>query len=299
MIASILTTIFFALSAVFGKRTADIFGSIAGNFWRLAIAAASLALITLLADPDSFARPTFLWFFISGIVGFGIGDIGLFLAYPRLGSRLTMLIDLCLAPVFGAIGEFLWLGTSISQSEGFAVFLILVGVGLALVSRRDSSRPHRRNIAGVLLATLAGCGQGFGAVIGRHAESLSADISIEISGASAAFQRVLGGLAVALIAHLMMRGSRCATTSSSPTTSKSRSLGWLTGTALFGPVIGVSCFQWALKDTPSALVLAIVATTPIVLIPLAALIEKDHPTKKSLVGAALAVGGVVWICLLR
>lgn len=299
MIASILTTIFFALSAIFGKRTADLFGGIAGNFWRLTIATGFLALITLAIDPDSFAKPTFRWFFISGIVGFGIGDIGLFLAYPRLGSRLTILINLCLAPVFGALAEYFWLGTTISPSEASAALLILIGVGLALIPRRGTTRPHGHALAGALLATLAGFGQGFGAVISRHAESLSSEIAIEISGTSAAFQRILGGLIIALIAHLVMQARRRKPAIPPSGLSMGRALGWVSGAALFGPVIGVSCFQWALKDTPSAIVLAIVATTPIVLIPLAALFEKDHPTGKSIAGAVLAVTGVVWICLLR
>ena len=68
---------------------------------------------------------------------------------------------------------------------------------------------------------------------------------------------------------------------------------WLLGAALFGPVIGVSCFQWALSSLQSGIVLAVVATTPIVMIPLAAWNEHDHPSRLALVGALLAVAGVV------
>ena len=66
-----------------------------------------------------------------------------------------------------------------------------------------------------------------------------------------------------------------------------------------GPVIGVSCFQWALKDTPSALVLAIVATAPIVVMPMAWFAEGDRPSPIGVAGAVVAVGGVIWICLIR
>ena len=43
-----------------------------------------------------------------------------------------MLINLCLAPVFGAIGEYLWLSTSITSAEGAAALIIIAGVALAL-----------------------------------------------------------------------------------------------------------------------------------------------------------------------
>ncbi len=139
-----------------------------------------------------------------------------------------------------------------------------------------------------------------GAVISRHAESLSTHFGVEVGGMSAAFQRVLGGLAVGALAYWIFRRRDAPPASSAaPATRRRHALGWLAGAALFGPVIGVSCFQWALKGTPSAIVLAIVATTPIVLIPMTWLIEKDRPSGKSLLGAALAVAGVVAICLLR
>ncbi len=74
---------------------------------------------------------------------------------------------------------------------------------------------------------------------------------------------------------------------------------WLIGAAMFGPVIGVSCFQAALADLPSAIVLAIVSTSPIVVIPFAFLFEGDRPTRASCLVATIGVAGVVWICLLR
>ena len=39
--------------------------------------------------------------------------------------------------------------------------------------------------------------------------------------------------------------------------------GWALGNALSGAVFGVACYQWALATTPSGVVLAIVAATPI------------------------------------
>lgn len=69
---------------------------------------------------------------------------------------------------------------------------------------------------------------------------------------------------------------------------------WLVGAALAGPVIGVSLFQWSLATMErSALVLAIVATTPIVLIPMACWSEKDRPTVATVLGAVIAVSGVI------
>jgi len=68
---------------------------------------------------------------------------------------------------------------------------------------------------------------------------------------------------------------------------------WIVGNALAGATIGVSCFQWALKSTPSAVVLPIVATTPLVVMIIAFVLEGVRPRGKAIAGAVLAVTGVV------
>src|ERR1019366_6877560 len=74
-----------------------------------------------------------LWFFVlSGFVGFGLGDLALYEALPRLGSRLTLLLMQCLAAPIGALAEWLWLGTTLSVAQCLAGVIILVGVAVAL-----------------------------------------------------------------------------------------------------------------------------------------------------------------------
>jgi len=55
----------------------------------------------------------------------------------------------------------------------------------------------------------------------------------------------------------------------------------------------VSCYQWALATTASGIVLPIVACTPLVIIPFSYWLEGERPTPRSLLGALIAVGGVI------
>ena len=57
--------------------------------------------------------------------------------------------------------------------------------------------------------------------------------------------------------------------------------------------------QWALERTPTGIVLAIIATTPILVILLALIFELERPSRHSLVGGGVAVAGVVGLTLLR
>jgi drug/metabolite transporter (DMT)-like permease len=63
--------------------------------------------------------------------------------------------------------------------------------------------------------------------------------------------------------------------------------------AMAGPAFGVSCYQWALMTKPTSIVLPIVATTPLVVMPLAHYIEGDRITWRTLMGGVLAVAGVI------
>jgi drug/metabolite transporter (DMT)-like permease len=74
---------------------------------------------------------------------------------------------------------------------------------------------------------------------------------------------------------------------------------WVLANSLAGQTLGVSCMQLALENTPTGVVLAIIAMTPIVVIPFAALFEGERPTVRSLIGAAIGVGGVVALTLTR
>jgi drug/metabolite transporter (DMT)-like permease len=74
---------------------------------------------------------------------------------------------------------------------------------------------------------------------------------------------------------------------------------WVLFNALAGPTIGVGCYQWALATTGSGLVLPIVATTPIVVIPFAYLLDGDRPGPRSIVGGLIAVAGAIGLTLAR
>jgi drug/metabolite transporter (DMT)-like permease len=55
--------------------------------------------------------------------------------------------------------------------------------------------------------------------------------------------------------------------------------------------------QWALEKTPAGIVFAILAITPIMIIPFARVLEGERATRQSLVGGLIAVGGVIALAL--
>ena len=293
MLPALLTTVFFALSGISATRIAKLLGGVAANFWRVVWATLLLALWSHLFGAGLTGK-AFPLFFLSGVVGFGIGDVALYQALPRIGSRLSILLVHCLAAPFGALVEWLWLGTVLSVSQMLCAAIILAGVALALGPGGHLHLPRRTWMVGTAFGVLAGLAQGLGAVLSRQASAVGKAAAEEISGVNAAYQRIVGGLLVSLIVFLAVKHreklARGATPA--PPTPWRAALPWLLFNGVLGPVLGVSCYQWALSTTPTGVVLPIVAMTPLVIIPFARYFEGEKPTGRSLLGGFIGVLGV-------
>src|SRR5262249_27427397 len=116
MLAAFFTTVLFSISAVCGNRTAKLLGGMEANFWRLRFAAALLAVYAHGYD-GGLAGSAFPLFLVSGCIGFGVGDVAFFQALPRLGSRLSVMLTLCLSSPLAALVEWWWLRTELTQAE--------------------------------------------------------------------------------------------------------------------------------------------------------------------------------------
>lgn len=294
MFAAFLTTVLFSISAVCGQRTSRLLGGNEANFWRLVFAAILLAVYA--HGFGAGLRGQAFWiFFISGCIGFGIGDAALFQALPRIGSRLSVLIVLCVSSPIAAAMEWAWLGTTLRLVEIGCGLLILIGVAAALTPSGEAQRANRG--AGLLFGFLAAVCQALGAVLSRKAFALAQHAGENIDGITAAYQRILGGVIVTALLLWMVK-TRSADSVPLPDRWR-KSWPWVLLNGLTGPALGVSCYQWALKSAPTGIVLPIVAITPIVIIPFSRYIEGERPTLRSLLGGGVAVAGAVLLALVR
>jgi len=300
MLAAFLTTIFFAFSAITARRTSKFFNGIEANFWRLSIATLLLASYAYFFGRGH-AGAGFPVFFISGMVGFGLGDIAFFRALPCLGSRLSVLIVHCLAAPVASSLEWFWLGTTLTHRQVVCGLVILAGVAVALAPGRNQMSGTHHHRTGILFALIAAVCQGAGAVISRHGFNVG-DLAREpVDGITAAYQRIIGGVLLCGVVLLFVKFRKiiadvaCKRMSQSGRTAEKweRAGIWIFLNALCGPALGVSCYQWALKTVPTGIVLPIVALTPLVAIPLARWFEKDKAEPRSIVGGIIAVGGVI------
>jgi drug/metabolite transporter (DMT)-like permease len=299
MFASVLTTLLFAMSAICGHRTATRLGGVEANFWRICVAFVFLAIWANFFGTGTGGAA--FWLFIwSGLAGIGLGDTAYFQALPRLGSRRTVLLTQCLIPPCAIVIEWLWLGTELKLVEIICVVVILGGVIIALAPGDHLKIAPRRFWAGVLATGIAALGGALGAVLSRRAYSVAHAAGQHPDPGTTGYQRVIGGVVALGIVFLVVkwrharrRGDDAQMVDSVSAREKANLWPWVLANSLAGQTIGVSCMQWALEYTPTGIVTAIIATTPIVMLPLARIFEGEKITFRSLAGGLVAVAGVI------
>lgn len=297
MLASFLAAFFFALNATCANHSVRASGPVRANIGRLIIATLALGLFAHTLG-NGFSSASVPWFVLSGVIGMGLGDLGVYGALPLLGSRITVLMTQCIAAPLAALAEWWWLGTRLTLAQvGWGV-LILVGVAIAITPSRANPPKVRVRPLGFLLGFVAACGQGFGAVVSRKGVNV-AEAAGEVAhnatfGLTSAYQRILAGLVFVILWFVALRLLRRLPAAPPPDSPVRRNRGWwMLANGLAGPVLGVGCYQWALATTPSGIVLPIAALAPLLSIPIAHFLEGDRAHFRAILGGFVAVGACI------
>jgi len=306
MLAALLTTLLFSISAICGQRAARQIGGVEANFWRICIAAAFLALWANFfgTKTNGEALPVFA---MSGLLGIGLGDTAYFQALTRLGARRTVLISQCLMAPMAALIEWFWLGTKLNIGEIFCIAVILTGIAVAMAPGEHLDIPRRVLRDGFALGILAAIGGALGAVLSRKAYAIAFAAGEHPDPGTTGYQRVLGGALVPAIILLVAKW-RSAHAHGGVFEGKTlhvsrekwgRVWPWVLGNGIAGQTLGVTAMQWALEKTPASIVTTIVAMTPVVLLPMTRVTDGEKIGPRSLFGALIGVAGVIGLAFCR
>ena len=280
------------MSAVAGSRFSRLVGGLEANFFRILIATVLLGLYAHTLG-TGFAGKALPYFLLSGLIGFGLGDLALYQALPRIGSRLSMILIHCLAAPIATAIEWIWLGTALTLQQIACSIVILLGVALALAPKEHLHLARRALIVGIIFGVIAAIGQGVGSVVSRKAYNVALSAGEQIDGITAAYQRIWGGVVFAAIGYFFFRHHE----SSAPRKPFGERMRpawkWAIANGTLGPALGVSCMQYALERAPTGIVLPIIALAPVMIIPFSRRFENEKPTLRSLLGGLIAVAGVI------
>src|SRR5574341_2269989 len=174
-LAALGTSLAWSFSSIFFTLSGRQVSSTVVNRMRLLFAVVFVSLLHWLTQGQLFpaqAEPfRFGWLGLSGIIGFVVGDGLLFQAFVLIGPRLSMLL-MALAPVFGAILGWVFLGERLGWSEMAGIALAVGGVAM-VVSDRQPPRPDEQSLSvrdyaiGLLFGIGAALGQASGLIASK------------------------------------------------------------------------------------------------------------------------------------
>ncbi len=282
---------FFAWSITCARRSSFHHGVDLANLLRISIAFVAIGAVALIAG-QPLLFPGWPWLLLGGAIGLGVGDIASFHSLIRIGAGLALLVMQTLAAPFALLLEYLVLGHAPTAAQMAAAAVILAGVALALGSRPVGDPRHWRT--GIALAILAAFGQACGAVSTPMAKAACVAAHTPLpDGWTQGFLRILGGLPIVLGFVLWnTRGAGLLAQIRRPYAGW-QARGWALMNGVSGPGIGVACYQWALSTQPAAVVLSIVAMSPLLALLFQWGIEGQRPGARVWVGGGLAVAGVI------
>jgi drug/metabolite transporter (DMT)-like permease len=240
-----------------------------------------------------------LWYLVaSGVAGLVLGDIGFFYALAKIGPRLSSVVFAAWPGM--TVGIEALCGRAPTALVLVGIALTMFGVGLVLLRNRDgASNPGLQRHQwwlGLGGALVGAAGQAGGFLLAGHGMAAGPDLPGGVDPLHATVVRMATGVAGLQVYLLLLRQPfALRSVFVSPLAIRAALLG-----ALCGPVGGVWLSMVSRVHAENAGVAsALMATTPIFMMPVAWRLYGARVGWLGTVGTLLAVGGVVLCFLVR
>jgi drug/metabolite transporter (DMT)-like permease len=295
--AALATATLWTFNTLMFTSASKKIGPLNVNAYRIIMAIGFLALahIILLGTviPNA-SNEHWLWLGISGIIGLGIGDFGLFSAFVTLGPRRTVLV-MALSPIFASIGAYILTGETISPAAIAGMSVTLAGIIIVILEREDQSgEPVVKNslkIRGLALALVGAIGQGIGLAFSK--KGINLDPTALINPLSATLMRMVFGALFVWIS-LTVIGKL-------PELRRAlddkRGIEHTAAAAFIGPFLGVTLSMVAVTFTQAGIAQTLMSLMPVMIIPVVWAVNKQKTSWRGILGALVAVVGVAVIFL--
>ena len=240
---------------------------------------------------------------LSGGLGIGLGDTAYFSAINALGARKALLLE-TLAPPMSTVLAWIFLSERLPLNAIAGIIITLLGIAW-VISERVPGDPVPATKAGLQISLLATFCQATGAVLSRAAlaETTVSPLwsSLIRLGAGLIFMAVLVVVrpkyleAKTTAIHQPTKATRKRWRSVIAVLKSPRLLGSVAIASFFATYLGIWLQQIALKYTAAGIAQSLLATSPLFVLPIAALLG-EKISRRAILGVAIALCGV-WLLL--
>lgn len=292
---ALLTAVFWTITSLAFQQATRRAGSISVNIIRLLIALVIYAIISSFSRgmilPFDATSHQWIWMSVSGLVGFVFGDYFLLKSYELISARITMLIMSLAAPLASVISWFV-LDETLTGLSLLAMFITLFGVTLVITEKKKLDEENLGNKSrklqfsfstkGLVFAFLGTIGQATGLVLSKYGMR---DYNVF---AATQIRIIAGAFGFIILVTFIKRWSKVRQAVSDTISMKFIMIG-----SIFGPFLGVYASLLAIKFTTVGIASTIMAIIPVLIIPPAILLYKEKVTPKEVIGAFIALSGIV------
>jgi drug/metabolite transporter (DMT)-like permease len=294
--AAVLTSFLWTGSSLFFTSAGRKIGAFSVNAYRTTMAIVLLVsahVVFLGAVLPAASSGQWFWMGLSGVVGLGIGDFGLFAAYVTVGPRLAVLVQAS-SPIFASVGAFMLFGETISALSMLGVAITLTGIIVVVLEEEASklwAEAKKQRRWGLLFALVAAMGQGFGAALSK--KGMYFGVSEAMNPVSAALIRML--LAGVFVWTCTLFAGKLPDIQKAFRNSKG--IKYTAAGALIGPFIGMTLSMLALANAQTGVAQTLMSLMPIFIIPFVWIIYREKTRWLGMLGAIVAVTGVAILFL--
>ena len=302
--AGVATSGLWTATSLLFTAAAQRLGAVAMNAIRITFACALLAITHRLLYgrwlPDAVGGQV-AFLAASGVVGLSLGDLALFASFVEIGPRRAMLV-MTTAPIFAALFGWFALGETLGWLGLMGMALTVGGVAWVVAERPKTlvtpgdTHPKRR-VRGVILALIGSACQAGGLWLSKQGMGHGWLPDDEhLSAQAATLVRMLfawmGMLPIlAIYAHREAKRRRAGLY---PERVGSRRAGLIFAFcgSVTGPFLGVWMSLVAADHASLGVAQTCCSLSPVLILPFAATIHKEHISYRAIIGAIVAVAGV-------
>jgi drug/metabolite transporter (DMT)-like permease len=226
---------------------------------------------------------------ISGILGLVLGDSFLFKSFQLIGARLGIII-MAAVPVLSAILAYFFLNEIISYLGMFGMLLTITGILIVVLEKKSVEQNNLPlNKLGIFYGFLGALGQATGLIFAKYAFQGG-----ELNGFAASFIRLFSASFIILPIAATFRRYKNPFGIYTKDSYSAKVI--LIGT-IFGPVLGITGSLIAIEYAKVGIASTLMATMPIIMLPISRFYFKEKLDWKAIVGAFVAVVGAAIIFL--
>lgn len=302
--AGLVTSLLWALTSLCFAAGGRRIGPTLVNGLRLYVAIVLLTGMVLITTGDLWPvlnDRQFLLLALSSLVGIVIGDQALFTAFVDIGPRLSLLM-MSTAPIWAAVLGWMVLGESLAWPALVGISVTIAGVAWVIMERpamKADERAHPHRVRGIVLALIGSMCQGGGLLISKAGMGHGWMPQDEHVGPLAATQVRIAVAIVCMTPVLLVRWRVQSRRQALPIPKRTLKIGlaFTAFGAFVGPFLGMWMSLVTADLTPVAVAQTLCSLAPVMILPMAAW-QGDPVTRRAVLGACVAVGGVAILAVL-